>query len=391
MMRSIAAVAVVIFVVVGCAGAASPSGAGVAVTSSSSSSPASPASPASTAPSASIEAATPTPTPDSLAYVWLGPARDIAALGGPQAMSIIRIRGESFDYIFGGHGEEALNSAVSVPAPGQIRLTSANTTGGCQVGDQGTYEWTTTVDGAGLMMNKVDERCAPRAEAVVGDWVRAACKDFGCLGDLEAGKHQTAFFEPLGNPTAFSGSWRMQYGGLSYTVPAGWANAVDDPNFYDIVPQAEYAKVVPDMSLYSGISLLPDIGVAAQDEACTPIVEPGVGPGSDEIAARIARIPSLEVGAATPISIAGSSGTILDVAIKPDWKRFCPVGGGVAVLTGDRRMSAAERWSLILLDVAKGRTMAIVIGDSSGPSRFDDLVAQAMPIVTSFEFHLPTP
>jgi hypothetical protein len=386
MIANIAALTAVIVVAVGCTSAARPSAASGPATSSPSSSP---ASTASTAPSASIEAVT--PIPDALRYVWLGPARVIAALGGPQALSIIRIRGEKFDYIYGGQGEEALNSAVSVTAPGQIRLTSANATAGCRVGDQGTYEWTTTTAGAGLTLRTVDEPCGPRAEAVVGDWVRAACRDFGCLGDLDAGTHQTAFFEPLGNPTAFSASWRMQYGGLSYTVPAGWANAVDDPNVYDIVPQADYAKVVPDMALYSGISLLPDIGVAAQDDACSPSVEPGVGRGSGEIAARIARIPSLEVGASAPMTVAGWSGTMLDVAVKPDWQRFCPVRGGVPVLTGDRRLSAAERWRLILLDVATGHTMAIIISDSSEPSRFDDLVARAMPIVASFEYHPPTP
>lgn len=120
------------------------------------------------------------------------------------------------------------------------------------------------------------------------------------------------------------------------------------------------------------------------------------------MAARIALIPSLEVGAPTSITIAGTSGAVFDVALKEDWSRFCPVGGGVPVLRQggkategsegwDRRMVAAERWRLILLDVAQGKTLAIVIDDSSVPSRFDDLVAAAMPIVTTFEFHPPSP
>lgn len=343
-----------------------------------------------------------TEIPVDLQYVWLGPARDIEALGGPQALSIIRIRGAKFDYIFGGRGEEALNSSVAVSAEGQVRLTSANTTGGCHVGDEGVYDWTTTADGAGLTMTTVSETCSSRAEAVVGHWVRAACKEFGCLGNLDAGTHQTAFFEPLGDRTAFTGSWRMQYGSMSYTVPRGWANTVDDPNFYNLVPEDEYAKAVPDATRYPGVILLPDVNVAAQDEACSPKVEPGVGPSAGEMAARIARIPSLEVGPATPITVAGRSGTMLDVALTDGWSRFCVVDGGVPVLRQggeatdgiggwDRRMTAVDRWRLILVDVAKGRTMAILIDDASVPSRFDDLVAQAMPIVTSFEFHPPTP
>ena len=385
MRRLVVAVVAVIVVAVGCGGGAGPSAHGVA----SASAPASSTSPmVSAAPSRRIDVAAPIPA--ELAYVWLGPARDIAALGGPQALSIIRIRGSNFDYIFGGQGEEALNSTVAVSATGQVTFTSSNTTGGCDVGDEGTYGWTTTADGSGLTMTKLDEACAPRAEAVVGDWVRAACKEFGCLGALEAGAHRTAFFEPLGDPTAFTGSWRMQYGSISYTVPSGWANAVDDPNFYDIVPTDEYAKTVPDMTRYAGIDLIPDVTVSGQDDACSASVEPGYRRSLADMTARIAEIPSLDVGAASPVSIAGRSGTMFDVALKPGWTSRCSSGDGLPILSGDWRIAAGERWRLILLDVAEDRTMAIIINDAAGPSRFDDLVAAAMPIVTSFELHLPS-
>lgn len=391
MTRSIAGIAAITFAVIGCAGAASPSGPGVAAT------PAASSSTVSAAPRPSVEAKT--PIPDELLFVWLGPARDIPALGGPLALSIIRFRGSNLDFIFGEQGEEALNSNVFVSAPGQVRFTSANTTGGCHVGDEGMYDWTTTADGAGMTMTKVTEACSPRAEAAVGEWIRAACKDFGCLGDLEAGTHKTAFFEPQGPPAGSSGSWRMQYGQLSYTVPGGWANADDAPGFYNIVLQDAYAKPASDETAYPGISLVADAAVAAQDDACSAKVEPGVGKSSGEMAARIARIPGLQVGAPTRVTIAGRSGTMFDVALRPGWNRFCSVDGGVPVIREnvdsadglDWRMTAAGRWRLILLDVAAGRTMAILIDALDEPSRFDDLVAQAMPIVTSFELHLTTP
>ncbi len=396
MTRSLVAIAAILVATAGCAGGPSSSGSGIAGASSNSPS-SSPASTGSATPRPSTEATT--PIPDTLRYVWLGPARDIPALGGPLALSIIRFRGSNLDFIFGGQGEEALNSTVSVSAPGQVRLTSANTTGGCGVGDEGIYDFITAADRAGLTLTKVSEACSPRAEAVVGEWVRAACKDFGCLGDLEAGTHQTAFFEPLGQPTGASGSWRMQYGQLSYTVPGGWANANDAASFYNIVLQDAYAKPASNETAYPGISLVADAAVAAQDDACSPKVEPGVGTSSGEMATRIAQIPSLQVGAPTTISIAGRSGTMLDLALKSDWDRFCSVGGGVPVIRenvdsadgSDWRMTAAGRWRLILLDVAKGRTMEILIDALDEPSRFDDLVAQAMPIVTSLEFHPPTP
>ena len=150
---------------------------------------------------------------------------------------------------------------------------------------------------------------------------------------------------------------------------------------------------------YPGISLVADAAVAAQDDACSAKVEPGVGNGSSDDGGPDRRIPSVKVGAAARISVAGRSGTMFDVSLKPGWDRFCSVGGGVPVIREnvdsadglDWRMTATGRWRVILVDVAPGRTMAIVVDALGEPSQFDALVAEAMPIVTSFELHPPTP
>jgi len=390
-LRRVLAFGVIGFALVGCGAATDPS-----VPRGSPSPLPSAGSTKGAAPTTSSEATA--PVADGLRYVWIGPSKEVSALGGPLALSIIRFRDSNFDFIFGAQGEEALNSTVSEPAPGQVRLTSVNTTGGCKVGDEGIYRWMTTPDGAGLTLTKVAEACSPRAEAASGQWIRAACKDFGCLGDLDPGRHVTSFFEPLGQPATSTGPWRMQYGQLSYTVPSGWANADDAIGFYNLVPQDAYAKPASNETAYRGISLLADAAIAAQDAACSPKIEPGIGRTPGEMAARIALIPGLAVGAATSIMIAGRPGTMLDVALKSGWNRFCPVGGGVPVIveadTSDPlawRMTAAGRWHLFLVDVAEGRTMAILIDSFDQPSLFDDLVVQAMPIVTSFELHPPTP
>jgi hypothetical protein len=64
-----------------------------------------------------------------------------------------------------------------------------------------------------------------------------------------------------------------------------------------------------------------------------------------------------------------------------------PVIRGVGSQGGwDWRMSAVEKWRLILLDLGGNDVVAIVLDDSSSPSRFDELVSEAMPIVESFRF-----
>jgi hypothetical protein len=104
----------------------------------------------------------------------------------------------------------------------------------------------------------------------------------------------------------------------------------------------------------------------------------------------------LVVSAPTSIVIGGRQGKVVDVALSPDYTQACPGMNGVpsapvlreagSVDGWDWRMSAPEHWRLILLDLGSGDVVAIFIDDSSTPSRFDELVAQAMPIVQSFTF-----
>lgn len=330
-----------------------------------------------------------TPIPDSLLHVWLGPPRTVAGLGGPQEMSIIRFQDVRFDFITGQFGAEALNSLVSAEGPDIVRIVSNGASGGCQSNDAGTYRWTTSTDGELLTMTVRDEACLARAEALAGDWVLAACKDFGCLGPISAGEHRSAFLEPLGQPAGSTG-WRMQYGALSYTVPSGWANANDATGLYNLVLQTDYVKDVTDESAYPGIYVLVDPGVATPAEACSHDVAPGADLSAAQILAALGAIPGADIGKPVSLTVAGRAATARDVTMKADLVDRCSAEGGIPVLT-DRRLRPGEHWRLIVLDLTAGHTLAIVIDDAAEPGRFGDLVAQAMPIVESFAIHPPAP
>jgi hypothetical protein len=328
------------------------------------------------------------PIPDALLHVWLGPPRSVAGLGGPQELSIITFQGFEFYSMndqFGAGSD--LESFISAEGPDSIRMVSRVPSGGCQSNDTGTYRWATSSNGEHLTMTAMDEACAARAEAVAGEWVRAACKDFGCLGSIDAGEHVTAFLEPLGQPAGATG-WRMQYGAMSYTVPAGWANANDAAGLYNLVLQTDYAQSVPHESAYPGIYVLVDPGVAKPAQACTDEVTPGAGLDGAQVVATLAALPGVEIGKATSITVAGRVGTARDVTMPVQAGDRCAASGGVPVLT-DRRLRPGEHWRLILVDLDADHTLAIVIDDAAQPGRFDDLVAQAMPIIASFEVHPP--
>ena len=139
-----------------------------------------------------------------------------------------------------------------------------------------------------------------------------------------------------------------------------------------------------------------DPAIASQDLACSATDQPGVGRSVDELIAFIKKQKSLLAGDPTPIVIDGHQGQSIDLSLSPTWNKGCPDENGVMMAPvlreagntngWDWRMSAPERWRLILLDLGDSNVVAIIIDDSKGASSFDDLVSQAMPIVQSFKF-----
>ena len=95
---------------------------------------------------------------------------------------------------------------------------------------------------------------------------------------------------------------------------------------------------------------------------------------------------------------------MLDLRLAPSWTGGCldagwpdrrdadpcRVGTEVGPVCG---IAPTMPVRLILLDLGDGRTMAIGIFDlgPSEPAQFDEQVAEAMPVIESFEFHPPTP
>jgi hypothetical protein len=160
-----------------------------------------------------------------------------------------------------------------------------------------------------------------------------------------------------------------------------------------LVPSGDYAAA-PDQS-YRGIYVFTDPAIASQDLACSASDQPGVGRSVGELIASIKKQKSLLAGAPTPIVIDGHQGQSIDLSLSPTWNKGCPDENGVMAPVlreagntngWDWRMTASERWRLILLDLGDSHVVAIIIDDSKDVSSFDDLVTQATPIVESFKF-----
>jgi len=338
-------------------------------------------------PSTTSSASTGQPIPAALRYRWNGPTREHLAgmVPAPPAARIVLTRlSLNFD---GGDPatSSALFSSASVDGPHRLRFVLRRDEAGCTAGAIGTYRFTISPGGGYLLLALLDDPCQARFEAIAGTWERSACPTSGgCLGDLEPGEHASANF----NPFVPRASYAYSYGRLTYAVPDGWSNTVDGPDGYFLTRPGK-----PDGG---GILAFSTALAASQSVSCPGTVEPGVGKTATALANWLTALPGLVTSAPKSITVGGLSGTTVDVSISPSWTRACPYSEGkpyVPLFTNgnptdnfDWGLASGGEMRLFLLDLPDGRTMLIDV-ESPDASIFDALLADATPVIETFEFH----
>jgi hypothetical protein len=325
--------------------------------------------------------------PSALRHPFIGPLRTVA--GVPQGdVSLIRLRLKSFSYNNG--TSEFMWSDAGVDGD-EIVVRSGAASPGCEVGDEGRYPFSLSPGGSILTIDPGTDDCAPRSAAIQGTWQRLQCLDpnGGCLGVVEAGTYASQYFAPaVGRgvtPVA-------DFGALTYTVPAGWANSSDWPSVYDLMRASSYSAggvnegaTVPDV-----ISLLARASAARLHADCPSEAEPGVGTDRAALAAWILAHPGLVVTEQAAVTIDGLQATVLDLAVAATWSETCDETNpfvAAPLFIGDYHWAVAkgDRMRVILVDLPAGTTVAITV-DPEDPARFDALVGEAMPIIESFDF-----
>jgi hypothetical protein len=230
----------------------------------------------------------------------------------------------------------------------------------CQIGDAATYTFSLSSGDQRLTLTPVNDACAERANILPGDWTRTP------LGPLAPGRHVSQSFRPLGGGTS---------GQFSFTVPTGWTESEETssglslwrPGVSDAASIRLFSNVVP-------VSNSPDAGCAASpaDVQGTPAA----------VAAWL--VTRLAVTPPIPVTIGGLSGVMVDVSDDPSLVT-CPDLFVDFTYSGGMGLSGENRARLVLLDRGDGQILLISI-EASDDATWDALVADAMPIVQSFEF-----
>jgi len=324
------------------------------------------------------------PLPAALQHYWIGETRTVAGMVPAPVFSGVVLSSSTMRFDAGGAAQDSLFSNASLAAADRIRLVLINAGAGCGAGDEGIYRFVLS-PGAGYLSLVADrEACAARSQAISGDWVRSDCPDKQrtCLGDLEAGHHVSSKFTPF----ARFADWKYNYGRFGYTVPDSWANPEEDKTFYVLAKQATGED--------DAIWLLSDVVAHSQDVACPEGgAAPGIGRTASALSVWLTTLPGLTATPPQRATVGGLSGYTLDVSVAASWKRSCPgdTTPTVALFADaagpghDFKVQGNGRMRLFLLDLGDGRTLLIDVW-ALDKATFDALVAEAMPVVQTFQF-----
>lgn len=197
-----------------------------------------------------------------------------------------------------------------------------------------------------------------------------------CLGDLAAGTHASATFQPA----------------ITYTVPAGWTNALDLPSN---VVLSRAADPVEDFYGGNSIEVMRNVAAAAQD--CDKTAEAGVGRTADELARWVAGLPGVQAGSPRPAAVGGLSGFVVDLRLTDTWTKTCPFADEPVVplmVVGDPAqfhptstfIASGMSLRLYLLDRSGGGNLLIEVIDIPDGIGFQDYLEVAAPIISSMRF-----
>ena len=185
--------------------------------------------------------------------------------------------------------------------------------------------------------------------------------------EIPAGTHTTAAFQPA----------------TTYTVPAGWVNAIDDVGYFNLLPGNDQNH---------GLHVFHNPRALAQDATCPAAPLEGMGFTANALVAWIRSLKGLNVSQPAMITISGLPATQLDISIHADWTPSCSFANGLRTVplffwNGNSGwwLAGDEKARLFLVDVPNQGTVVVDLDSFTGDG-FGDLLSNGQPIVKSLQF-----
>jgi len=182
---------------------------------------------------------------------------------------------------------------------------------------------------------------------------------------------------------------------MSFTVPNGWANYVDEPDLYGLTPQSQYATF-DGQSCYDCpgnrdlITVLGNPGAATED--CLETNVPGVGSTAAELLDWLAEHPGLITSEPQRTVVGGRTSSSVTIEASEDWTGTCDEENPFAAVPIFYRqdsyhwaLDVGARYQITLVDLGDGDTVAVMV-DTADDADLEAFAETAGPIIESFEF-----
>lgn len=328
-----------------------------------------------------------TAMPAAIEGIWIGGPRELAGLDA-DAGRVLTFQSNG-DFVVRASANDPANrirSAVAGAGVDRVTLSSKPADIDCGEGDAGTYTWSISADGQTLTLAADGaDGCSVRQSALPGDWELVDCPtaDDNCLGTIAAGSHPSHFFDPQIGPGE---SWTPRYAAITYTVPDGWVNVEDWPDFYRLAPSAAKDE--------ASIFFVRDVVLSSRADLCSDAADPDAATTPEAISAALP-VPGLTASRPEAVTIGGLAGFSIDVELDASLATSCPFSEGrphQELLTdrdsGEGFSFGIEgdlRQRLYLLEVEPGRTTLVVV--EATQAGFDAFVDDAAAIVESLTFN----
>jgi hypothetical protein len=346
--------------------------------------------------------------PSSIIGTWFGPHHDVAGLGTGVG-TMLKILPGSVAIVQSNDVQRTLLSAAASIVGGRLQVSGSNCTGE----DAGSYAFAISNSRQTLTISDGQDDCATRLAALSGTWDLVDCTagpDASpsdppeCLGLMDAGTYGSQYFIPMLAPGTTD--WTPRYGGVTFTVPDGWANWADWPQTFGLTTSADYGGYDGANDPRARIRLFANAMFESQATPCSNDPAAGVATTPAAIADAIRGISNLKVSQRAPITIDGHAGLSMDITVATAPARKCdgtdpvvefliaqPWNRAPSVTNVDTDgMVVGEKQRLMLLDNGAGGVTAIYVHAGTGPvgggvdDSFDTFSAAAMPIVQTLHF-----